>query len=73
MTLSEYKERHSLTYQQLADLIGIEGKNSARTVQRYALGERSPSLRIMSVIAQITDGQVTFSDFAPAIHKGELA
>ena len=62
MTLAEYKTLHGLTYQHLADLLDVHGRAAARTVQRYAEGERFPDPKMLLKISEVTAGEVTPDD-----------
>lgn len=63
MTLEQYRSLHRLTYQRLAELIGLRGAGAVRTVQRYAAGMRFPPPPVLRRIREITDAQVTADDF----------
>ncbi len=42
-----------------ATMLGIGGKNAARTWQRYETGERAPPLELLVRMEMISEGQVT--------------
>ena len=63
MNLDQYRRKQGLSLDQLAAKLGIEGVNPARTVQRYAAGERIPDRAMIRHIAAVTRGQVTAEDF----------
>jgi len=63
MTLEQYRSLHRLTYQRLADLIGLEGAGAVRTVHRYAAGSRFPPPTVLRRIREITETAVTADDF----------
>lgn len=60
MTLSEYLERHGLTYAAFADQIGV---GSGAVVHRYANGVRMPRPKIMKRIVEESGGEVQPGDF----------
>ncbi len=63
MTLEQFRSYHRLTYQQLADLIGLSGNDARRTVHRYATGQRFPSPQMLRRIRLATRAAVTAEDF----------
>ena len=63
MTLEQYRTERRLTYQQLAQLIGLRGEGAVRTVHRYATGERFPPPRVLRRIREATGAAVTADDF----------
>lgn len=63
MTLEQYRSLHRLTYQRLAELIGLRGTGAVRTVHRYAAGMRFPPPAVLRRIREVTDAQVTADDF----------
>ena len=63
MTLEKYRKEKKLTYQKLADLIGINGVSTAGTVLRWCKGQRVPRSNWMKIIKKITNGQVTAASF----------
>ncbi len=54
MTLKEYKEKHKLTFKQLAERIGVKGTNVAVNSMRWINGTRIPSAKWMRKITQTT-------------------
>jgi transcriptional regulator with XRE-family HTH domain len=66
MTLEKFRSDHGLSFEQLAELLGVEGQNPARTVQRYARHERIPPWPMMRLIETKTEGKVTRADFPDA-------
>lgn len=63
MTLEAWRRERGLTFEQLADLLGLTGKGRGRTAQRYAKGERFPDPPTLLRIRVATDGLVTADDF----------
>lgn len=63
MKLETWRARENLSVIQLAELLGIDGQNPYRTVQRYLTDERIPDRGMMRKIAEITSGNVTGDDF----------
>lgn len=59
--LRQYRERHGLSQETLASVIGT----TKATVSRLEGGERAPSLEMMRKIAEATRGEVTANDFLP--------
>lgn len=45
-------------------MLGISGKNAARTWQRYETGERVPPIDLLLRMEMISDGQVTTASWA---------
>ena len=62
MTLSEYMAQHSLGDADMAPLLGLHRAQ----VSKLRRGESKPSLKTLSMIAQVTDGAVALDDFVPA-------
>jgi len=60
MKLDTYLASHQLTYRAFAEMIGV---GHARTVERYAKGQRIPDGETMPKIAEVTGGLVTPNDF----------
>ncbi|RVT95222.1 XRE family transcriptional regulator [Rhodovarius crocodyli] len=69
MTLDEYRAREGLSYEALAERLGFAGPNAARTVHRYAGGERIPRPDAMRRIMEATGGKVTPTDFYAAARE----
>jgi hypothetical protein len=63
MTLEDFRRQKSLSFEALAALLGLEGKNAGRTAHRYALHQRMPRPQMMRTIAEVTEGKVTANDF----------
>ena len=63
MTLEDFRRQKALSFEALAALLGLAGKNAARTAHRYALHERTPRADMLRKIAEVTDGEVTANDF----------
>ena len=63
MELDTWRRQHNLSAAQLAERLGIDGRNPARTVQRYLKNERTPDRGMIRQIALVTDGAVTDADF----------
>lgn len=63
MTLEEFRRTKSLSFDQLAEMLGIEGRNPGRTAQRYTRHERIPPWPMMRNIEAKTGGSVTREDF----------
>jgi len=66
MTLEQFRRDKNLTLDGLAELLGIQGRNRARTAQRYTRHERIPPWPMMRLIEEKTDGSVTRADFPDA-------
>jgi transcriptional regulator with XRE-family HTH domain len=60
MTLSEYLATEKITYAAFAERIGA---GHARTVERYAKGQRTPDGDMLRTIFDKSDGAVTPNDF----------
>lgn len=59
MKLKNYLDKHSISMQAFASLIGV-GRN---TVWRYCAGTRFPSAKYLRLIVTATNGQVKPNDF----------
>lgn len=73
MNLANYLARHGLSYREFARRIGTP---HARTVERYAKGQRVPAGRMMAAIAEATEGAVQPKDFvdpASAVSTASVA
>ena len=67
MRLAQYLQDNGLSYREFARRIGTP---HARTVERYAKGDRIPAGRMMAAIIEMTGGEVQAKDFvdpAPAV------
>lgn len=51
-----------------AQRVGIEGKNPARTWQRWESGQQEPPLRVVIAVEQISGGRVTAESWIAARH-----
>lgn len=60
MKLITYLKNNGITHENFAKLIPVA---TARTVQRYATGERMPRPETIARISELTNGQVTAADF----------
>lgn len=63
MKLSDFLVAEKITYTDFAKRIGSK---HARTVERYAKGDRYPRPKQMAAIRRETGGKVTADDFAVA-------
>lgn len=66
LDLETWRVREGLTYEALADAIGVLG---AATARRYALGERWPDAEVIERISRATEGAVGVL----AMHRRRLA
>jgi transcriptional regulator with XRE-family HTH domain len=64
--LETWRVREGLTYEALADVVGLP---STVTARRYALGERWPDAEVVERITRATDGAVGVL----AMHRRRLA
>ncbi len=69
MTLDEFRRSKNLTFDALAQKLGIEGSNRARTAQRYCTHERIPPWPMMRRIEEATEKEVTCYDFPDSSHS----
>ena len=65
MKLDAYRREKGWSLDRLASVLGIEGKNAARTVHRYEAGTRIPRPDQMARIVAATEGKVQPGDFYP--------
>ena len=63
MNLLQYKKENNITYQEIAENIGVTGQNPRQTVRRWALGHRKPNMQSIERIAEYTNNKVNESDF----------
>lgn len=63
MTLEQWRLKNGLTYDALAERLGIEGVNRQRTAARYAHGENIPNRSLIRQIERITGGAVRDRDW----------
>ncbi len=61
-----WRKIHSLTVQAAAELVGLAGKNPARTWKRWEIGERSPSIEKVALIERLSGGALTAESWAAA-------
>jgi len=59
MDLEQYRQNHGLTYQQLADLLGVRQSKQAHA---WALGTNWPLSERLQKILRKTKGEVTIED-----------
>ena len=59
MDIENYIAKKGLNYSKFANMIGVD----AKTIARYAHGDRIPTRQIMSAIFAATDGTVRPEDF----------
>ena len=59
MTLNEYKDKHGLTNDELAEKFKIH-KGSVS----YILNGRSPKFETIEKLVRFSDGEITFSDYS---------
>ena len=62
MKLLKYKTDNKLTYEQLAEKLGL-GPGRAKDAHRYCTGEYMPKKTMMQHIFKLTNGQVDANDF----------
>jgi len=60
---SQWRAQSKLTMAAAAELVGIRGKNPARTWQRWEAGEREPPVAVMLKIEGLSDRQVDLSSW----------
>jgi hypothetical protein len=71
MKLSTYLRDHKISLGDFAGMVGLD-KHGARTVNRWALGERIPRPATLARITAVTNGAVTPNDFfAPPAEPAE--
>lgn len=66
-----WRKTRELTLEAAARLVGIRGKNPARTWQRWETGEREPPLRVVQAVAFMSEGAVTPASWLAEQHKRE--
>lgn len=59
MSPEEWRRGRKLSQEALAKLLGLSGKNPARTWQRWERGDRQPPLSIIAKVETLSDGKVT--------------
>jgi transcriptional regulator with XRE-family HTH domain len=62
MKLTSYRESRGLTIREAADVFGVVHE----TWRRYESGERTPSVEMIALIEEWSDGRVTGADFIDA-------
>lgn len=63
LTPREWRLSEQRSLAAVAREIGVEGKNPARTYQRWEAGESDPPLKIVSAIESLSTGKVTFQSW----------
>jgi hypothetical protein len=69
MTLEEWIKKENINYAKCAKLFGMDSKNPACNIMRYAKGDRIPHYKIMKIIFEKTNQQVQPNDFYENIWK----
>lgn len=59
MKLRDYMVREKLTYQAVADAVGV----NVAQIHRWANGTTMPPIRQTARLAKVTNGEVTANDF----------
>lgn len=65
---AQWRAQRNLSMAAVAEIIGLSGKNPARTWQRWENGEREPPLAIILKIEGLSGGQVTTASWVSARH-----
>lgn len=73
MSPEEWRAGRRLSQDALAKLLGIAGKNPARTWQRWESGIRQPPLSIIVKVEALSDGKVTAASWVAARQKAQAA
>lgn len=55
-SLKAYKADNNLTYQNIAEQLGVTGQNPRQTVRRWVLGMREPRQVYLTRIQTLLDG-----------------
>jgi transcriptional regulator with XRE-family HTH domain len=63
MLPQDWRKSRQFSQENVANMLGIKGKNPARTWQRWESGERKPPLAVMMKIEALTDGKVTITSW----------
>ena len=63
MKLEHFRKKRKLSYKQLANFLGFDGKSAASTVLRWCKGDRTPKPEYISKIYKLTQGKVQPNDF----------
>lgn len=58
MSPEQWRKANNLSQDAVARMIGLTGKNPARTWQRWESGERQPPLTVIAKIEVLSDGAV---------------
>lgn len=61
-----------MTMAAIAMMLGIGGKNPARTCQRYETGAAEPPISLVAKLELITEGQVTSASWV-SVRQAHLA
>ena len=59
MSPEQWRNSRGLSQSAMARVLGVSGKNPARTWQRWESGERQPPLKVIRKVETLTDGKVT--------------
>ena len=59
MSPADWRRETGLSQAAIAKLLGLDGKNPARTWQRYETGQREPGLAVIIAIERMSRGKVT--------------
>lgn len=59
MSPEQWRKAKNFSQDQVARMIGLSGKNPARTWQRWESGERQPPLTVIAKIEVLSEGFVT--------------
>lgn len=62
MKLKEWRSTQTHTLADVAEKIGISGRNPSRTLQRYEDGSQWPDAPLLDAIIALTNEQVTLQD-----------
>jgi transcriptional regulator with XRE-family HTH domain len=69
MQVIRWRKSNKLSLSQMAERLGIGGRNPSRTYQRYETGENRPDADTVQKIIEMTAGAVTAQD----MHETRLA
>jgi transcriptional regulator with XRE-family HTH domain len=59
----DWRKQAGLSQESAAKLVGVSGKNPARTWQRWEIGEREPPVSVIAKIETLSDGNVSARDW----------
>ena len=59
----DWRKQAGLSQESAAKLVGVMGKNPARTWQRWEIGEREPPVSVIAKIEALSDGAVAARDW----------